>query len=309
MDPIRGLVKAVRDGDDLQASIAAFHAAAKKAKADDRNAMLAALDDVVRDAPPERAGPIAILAGAIVELGGDPRAFPGAVFEQLLDLLRTIRGPEDEKELPDAYYELERGAMACLSRSPDLRATLPQKEALLEHTLRYSERYGFLGKMIRVLDQEPLVVLHPSTSRGFRFVMSGIADNFQLHTLLLAALAGKRKNDIPGKRPSARAIAAAEGGDPSNAAVESDWQLANWFALREGGAIDTKDYDKSWIWNEGVPADIALFEGTRVVLVGPSTIHRSWSSGRVFSGMHGKLDRHGPMARDEVDDLLGGMLR
>jgi len=309
MDVFAELARAARDGEDLAPRIAAFFAVAEKAKPAERDAMLAALDEVVAATPRDRAGPIAILAGALVEIGAEPTSFPPSVFEHLLDYLRTIQGPEDETELPAPYYELERAAMACLSRSPDMRRTLPEKEALLEHTFRYRERYGFLGKMIRVLDDEPLVVLHPLTSRGFRFVMSGVADNFQLHLLLRAALAGRGEDKIEGKPPAKRAVDAARDGDPKDGgAVQSDWQLANWFALRPGNVIDTADYHKSWIWNEGVPADIAPFEGTRVVLVGPTTIRRGWNAGRVFSGMPGKLAPRGVLPRAEVDELLASMM-
>jgi hypothetical protein len=78
--------------------------------------------------------------------------------------------------------------------------------------------------------------------------------------------------------------------------------------LREGGEIDAQDYARSWIWNEGVPADIAAFEGTRVVLIGLSTIQRSWNAGRVFSAMTPKLESLGAMAQDEVRSLLAKML-
>ena len=202
--------------------------------------------------------------------------------------------------------------MACLSRSAELRRTLPQKAALTARLRRYSERYGFLGKMLAVLDDEPLVVLHPKTARGFRFVMGGIADNFQLHLLLLAALAGEGPDQIPGTVPPTEAVAASSDGvmEGTPPAVQSRWQLANWFALRADAEIDVEDKDKSWIWNEGVPADIAPFEGSRVVLIGPSTIQRGWRAGRAFSGDGGKAraTRADSASRGEGDAREDGSL-
>lgn len=46
--------------------------------------------------------------------------------------------------------------------------------------------------LTQVLDDEPLVVLDHASGRGFRLTMSGIGDNFQLHTLLADRLSGRR---------------------------------------------------------------------------------------------------------------------
>jgi hypothetical protein len=40
----------------------------------------------------------------------------------------------------------------------------------------------WLEGLTAVLDDEPLIVLDPASGRGFRLTMSGIGDNFQLHT-------------------------------------------------------------------------------------------------------------------------------
>jgi len=48
----------------------------------------------------------------------------------------------------------------------------------------------WLHGLIQVLDDEPLLVLDRPGSRGYEVTISGIGDNFQLHTLLAAALIG-----------------------------------------------------------------------------------------------------------------------
>lgn len=59
--------------------------------------------------------------------------------------------------------------------------------------------------------------------------------------------------------------------------------------------------------NEGVPADIAKFEGVRVVLIGPGTIQRGWNAQRVFPGMVGKLGGPAVLPSDEVRRMLSAM--
>jgi hypothetical protein len=80
------------------------------------------------------------------------------------------------------------------------------------------------------------------------------------------------------------------GGDHEETTPTSEWQLANWTGLLPDREIDTASCNRDWIWNEGVPADIARFEGTRTVLIGKSTMTRSWNGERVFAGMEAMLD-------------------
>lgn len=288
---LAALDDALRTGDEVDEVIGAFFRMAKQSDDATKSNMLESLDAPMRAFPVERVSPVALLAGAFVEIGADPRRFPTAVFDHLVALLTTLDGASDDAELPEYYYLLERSAMACLSRSAQLRRTHPHKRAILAKLGRYRERYGFLGKMVQVLDDEPLVVLHPTTTRGFRFHMHGIADNFQLHSLLLGALAGDGPKRIRGSVPPSEVTAAMSNGSSDGcASAQSDWQLASWTGLRGGGDFTQLDRKGSWIWNEGVPADIELFEGTRVVLIGESTIQRSWNAQRVFPGMNGRLD-------------------
>ena len=293
---LRSLRRALKSNAGVDEALRAYFLAASAASQEVRDAMLRALAEPVAQSDCDRAGSIALIAGAIVERGGDPRAFPPAVFDALLEQLLRITAHDDELELPDGYYLLERAAMACLSRSLELRNTLPQKAKLRAAIRRYSERYGFLGKMLAVLDGEPIIVLHPSTGRGFRLVIGGIPDNFTLHHQLLVALAGDRPEQIPGEVPA------------STGSVSSTWQLACWTGLLPDGGIDNAHYNRDWIWNEGVPEDITPFEGTRVVLIG-SGISRGWNAGLVFAAMPPMLRREGLMEKAEVQALLGRILR
>jgi len=63
-------------------------------------------------------------------------------------------------------------------------------------------RAHWLEGLAMVLDDEPLVVLDPASGRGYRLTMSGVGDNFQLHTLLADRLSGR--DGVPGLEPPRR---------------------------------------------------------------------------------------------------------
>jgi hypothetical protein len=310
---------------EIGPAVSRAFAVAKASGAEGSTRMLARLDRLIRTAPVGTVGNVALLAGALVENGADGAAFPSSLFDRLGAFLDDVPEPplshdhdadEDEDDddddedggssvLPESYYLCERAAAAMLSRSATARRSLRQKAWILGKIRRYQERYGFLGKMLSVLDDEPLWILHPSTRRGWRARFGGIADNFQFHALLRAALAGPGDDRIAGTPPDPRSTAANTDAlidDPPKMA--SDWQLAQWRAIQPDGSIPGKDDTRHWIWNEGFPAEIEPFEGTRVVAVGPSSIQRSWNAGRIFDGMHGWLTVDGRLTADDVASLL-----
>jgi hypothetical protein len=205
------------------------------------------------------------------------------------------------------------GAVAHLSRLSDHRQRLRADGSLLPLADALSEVSGpanFLTKMLQVLDDEELVVLAPELGRGWRVQIGGIGDNFQLHTLLAGAIVGPAEDGLcpgpvgvlsdedegeePGRPLSPRAVGAARD-LPVSADEPGVWsflQLWNWTALQPDGRLpdDVMRQTDHFIWNEGVPADVAAFEGTRVVLVGPAPFSRSWNGGRIFHGMRARLD-------------------
>lgn len=314
-DLLRALEDAVASGRPPKAEAVALLGATEQLDHSATLGLLDRLDDLIRAHPPERTGLLAVLSGAIVEAGAAPQALPSSIFDRLVQLLDEMRPPserdEGEEELPESYYQFEQAAIAALARSATLRQGLPQRSAIRQRLRSYATRYGFLGKMIEVLDDESVLVLHPSTHRGWECQIGGIGDNFQLHLLLLGALAGQGPNKIQGVEPSARAVSASSDSLMNdNETVGSNWQLANWFALREGGIIESRgdQTDRCWIWNEGFPAEIARFEGRRVILVGPSSYPRSWSSARVFPGMVGSLQVERQLENAEAASVMKRML-
>jgi hypothetical protein len=212
------------------------------------------------------------------------------------------------------------GLIAHLSRSKALRRAARSRPELLEETLRCDEVAGsyrsFLATMLRVLDDESLLVLHVAQRKGFDVRISGISDNFQLHTLLAGAVVGSpAEGFVSGEAPSLQAVTECrdatcdeQGGQP----VTGAFNLCNWPALQPDGSLPEgqgSDASKHWIWNEGCPAEILPFEGRRVVLLGTPPYSRHWRAGRQFSGMPGELTVERVLDAAMVEDWLNRLAR
>jgi hypothetical protein len=215
--------------------------------------------------------------------------------------------------MSDHFFRL--GLIAHLSRSKSLRAAARSRPELLEGTLVCDQVAGshrsFLATILQVLDNEPLVVLHVAQKKGFDVRVSGISDNFQLHTLLAGAIIGSPDAGwVDGEAPSPRAVAecrdartSEDGGDN----VTGAFNLCNWTALRTDGSLPEGqgvEVAAHWIWNEGWPAEIVPFEGRRIVLLGRSPYIRNWRAGRQFDGMAGELIVDRMLDTAEVHDWL-----
>lgn len=213
--------------------------------------------------------------------------------------------------MADRFYAL--GVIAHLSRSKELRAAARARPELLERSRANDGALGgqsFLTCMLLVLDDEPLLVLHPAEGKGYALRISGVADNFQLHTLLAGELIGDGR--LSGEPPNERVLALARGiGEPSGRLnARGSFNLWNWTGLRADGTLpEGQAGSEHWIWNEGVPADVRAFEGTRVVLLGPPPYSRGWNAGRRFAHMPAECAVERELSADEVRDLLARMAR
>lgn len=183
-----------------------------------------------------------------------------------------------------------------LSRSVEGRGQAREMPDLVLRVLGlagHHSRVGFLAQLLRVLDEEVLVVLHPGQQRGYRVRITGIADNFQLHTLIADALIGEPEHGwLSGQPLDPRIVLAARDRpvDPEADVARGAFNLWTWQGLRPDGTLpDGMEASEFWIWNEGVPADIPPFEGVRTVLLGPEPYSRSWNAGRCFEGLRAEL--------------------
>ncbi len=301
----------------------------------------------------QRAGLLALVCGALVELGAhmEPLAGPAltrfseAVQHALpfveacsaeaaacnspgenesddLDTEEAIErfGPQVAERMPDASQAfasldlLSTAALAVLSRSKALRKQAQADIPLVQAIARFAEVGMELPcdhEMLSLLDDEQVIVLHPALARGYVIRIAGIGNNFQLHTLLADALIGDPGQGwLPGQRPSPQVAALAKDAPISDLddlpTAHGTFNLWNWTALRADGTLPEGQTDGSehWIWNEGIPADIVPFQGTRVILLGPPPYPRSWGSGRLFPDMVGELEVHRHLSPEEVRSWL-----
>lgn len=268
------------------------------------------------------AGPravVAVMTGACVERGADPLVCAPDVFSSALDAFEQAavfcerwaaagRGalPDHEGEgLEEADFErigfepvmawqaLPQFEMACVAmlNSPRVRREAPGREGLWAAVARVAELsaepFKCLTYALAVLDHEPLIALDRATGAGFVLRMSGIGDNFQLHTLLADALIGRGL--VEGEAPSPEAVACCR--DQSG-------------MVPTLGSFNLVGADGEWVWNEGKPADIPAVDGVRLVVVDPPPYRRSWPAGRFLPGMTGELVYERALAQEEAAALL-----
>jgi hypothetical protein len=138
----------------------------------------------------------------------------------------------------------------------------------------------WLEDLTMVLDDEPLIVLDPASGRGFRLTMSGIGDNFQLHTLLADRLAGRGQRGIPGLEPPPRAwVEEATSVEP--VPHPGTDPIRRRFRLYDGNG--------AYVFPEGRPADIGLTQGMRVLVVHPPNGNYGWLYARTYPLMTPRL--------------------
>ncbi|MEU2395575.1 hypothetical protein [Streptomyces sp. NPDC007369] len=271
------------------------------------------------EVPPGPRAVVAVMTGACVERGADPLACAPGVFAGALDAFEQASvfcerwAAAGRGELPDhegegleeadferigyepvmAWQALPQFEMACVAllNSPRVRRELPGRDGLRAAVARVAELadepFKCLAYALAVLDDEPLIALDRATGAGFALRISGIGDNFQLHTLLADALIGRGL--VAGEAPSAEAVACCRG----RAGM-----------VPTTGSFNLVGADGEWIWNEGNPADIPAVDGVRLVVLDPPPYERSWPAGRFFPGMTGELVYERALAPEEAAALL-----
>lgn len=323
---------------DLQGVLQQILQQAANAAREDVDLALESMEELVSNMPLLPAALVAVGCGALVENGASTQVIGPAICQRTYDALQLATDfvsacqdearkqpgasdPDDGETCVEEYGQqvstekpteaqgwsaLE---MICPATSAILirdarmrrgmRAFEPFMTALQAFPIQLSSIEN-LRKLTQVLDNEELIILHPTLRRGYRVRISGISDNFQLHTLLADALIGDpAKGWLLGERPDPIVVAAAKDGPcPRTREENRDFPTArgafnlwNWQGLQADGSLPTgNDQTHYWIWNEGTPADIASFEGTRVVLLGPQPYTRTWSAGRYFPALAGQLE-------------------
>lgn len=327
--------------DEVDALIRALAEALQRASKNAATEALEMLSSGLDVPDPERAGVASRVMGAMLEAGARPapareamlaclrRTFPLCV--ELADGAHATIGapPEglDEEateqwltdrensalqriaaqrpELADAWQRLNEiwpGAIALFSVDPIARAQAHDLSPLAEALEGVHEAAGWVRAMLSVVHNEPFVAIEPATRTGIAGRMSGIVENFQLNVLLMDAFPGDEQ------RVSAAAVTVARGEGPQQAEEEvtGAWNLYTYSALQPGAALpDPSDhaFSETWIWNEGMPADIPTLDEHRVILLGPAPYPRSWQAQRMFLKLPARLEAQ-VLDEDAVNEWL-----
>lgn len=320
-----------RDAAGTKAAIAALGKAVVASRGRAAQVLLLALGALVEaGAPPEVAWPAIEhkLAPTILAAGG----FVQECIDRkdLLGLADAVKleGERVKKDFPreHAAWEIVRSkcmaASACLTRSPKLRAKLATSTSLrkalatadmLENGVDEVQAFS---RILRILHDEPLLVIHPEARKGWRFVMRDLSTNVELYVLLLGHIVGDpQKGLLKAKRPNAKAVATIVTPDKApkgDILLDVPFHTLGWTGLHADATLPdpktSRETDR-WVWLEGVPADIPPFQGERVILLQSPVMKRKVQVEVPYDALFPSLKMKGKVAAAEVDRLLAKMAR
>ncbi|MYQ44162.1 hypothetical protein GTW40_03635 [Streptomyces sp. SID4985] len=307
-----------RDGDRSESAFQQLYQHFADASGQELAQAAPRLAALLPEVPTGARGTVAVVVGACVERGADATVCAPHVFEGLAENLAGVqrfcerwqatgggdfldpgetgadvfdRVGTEETLSWIALPQWEMAGVAMLNHASVRTAlTAERRDALLTALRSVEEVSGHdfkcLAYALLVLD-EPLVVLHRPTGTGYALRMSGIGDNFQLHTLLADVLIGG--GHVPGTAPSAEEAAVCRD-QPGQVLTTGAFNL-----VTPGG---------EWVWNEGTPSDIPVVDGVRLLVLDPAPYQRSWPSGRFFPHMTGSLVLDRVLGAEEAGRLL-----
>jgi hypothetical protein len=339
-------LKSTTPDDEVDALIRALAEALQRASKNAASEALEILSAGLDVPDPERAGVASRVMGAMLEAGARPAPAREAMLSclrgtfplcvELADAAHeTVGAPPDglddeateqwladrensalqkiaaqRPELADAWQRLGAvwpGAIALFSVDPIARAQAHDLSPLAEELEGVHEAAGWVRAMLSVVHNEPFVAIEPATKTGIAGRMSGIVENFQLNVLLMDAFPGAE----PRVSPAAVTVARGEGPQQTEEEVTGAWNLYTYAALQPGAELpDPSDhaFSETWIWNEGMPADIPELNEHRVILLGPAPYPRSWQAQRMFLKLPAGLEAE-VLDEEAVAEWLGRIER
>ena len=283
--------------------------------------------------------------GALVEAGAPPELAWPAVIDRLPETLvlatkfaQLCVDEADDPSYPDSVKScghivgkkkpaLAAGwalmapkclaAVACLTRSSALREEARYNQKLIiaaEPLHQLVEPATFLNYAIRVVDHEPLLVIHPEQRRGFTFVIDDISTNLELYVLMLDQIAGDpKKGFVKVAKPNQRAVAVLKDPDAvvrKTPEVDLPFHTYAWTGLQPDGTLPDSETDRDvqhWVWTEGVPIEIPIFEGARVILLTKPVMKRTAEIEPVFTALAPRVKLVSKLTSVEVDRVLAKM--
>jgi hypothetical protein len=282
--------------------------------------------------------PALATAGSLVERGADPTPLVAPVVELLERVtplaadfhdacIAQIPADIDDEDDEDAAFQqvavrlrsemplaaaawgaleaLYAPVIAVLAASPTARTQSRPIAPKMDHLRARNDGASWLAPMLMVLDREPILAIEPDTGLGFVGRISGISSNFQLHVLLMDIFPqSDARSDRRISQKTADIVRGRIEDQQDDAPLGGHWNLHAWTALRGTVALP-RDHEESstshWIWNEGVPDDIPVFEGDRVVALGPASYARSFFAQREYQSLRADIEVERLLSADEVN--------
>ncbi|WP_144127712.1 hypothetical protein [Catellatospora sichuanensis] len=200
------------------------------------------------------------------------------VIDKLVRRSRRLGLSEEEATIiAMAWYDVDYWCKALITTMalPEFRRAMSDRDKVRETAAEIAGDVPlahWVHGLAEVLDDEPLIVLDHATGRGFRLTMSGLGDNFQLHTLLADRLVGPTRRGLPHFEPVPPDwVDAATTGEPNLSAGN---MVVRRFRLFDGTG--------AYVSPESRPADIATTDGMRILVMHPPNGMYGWLNGRVY---------------------------
>lgn len=196
-----------------------------------------------------------------------------------------------------AAWTRDRGVLARAVGDTDLVAAAA--------AMRESEAY-FVDCLLGTELEASWLVALPLLGRAFDVRVDGIVRNWDAHALLADALDAY---GVPAFRNDRDVLDAlrSEHGAQQDASVRGTWNMYSYRASRFDLARGADVPLDAWVWGEGAPRDVPTFGGRRALLLGPPSVERQWSAGRVFSKLLASVRVERELPRDEVRHILAAM--
>ncbi len=316
-----------KDAKGTATAMAALGKGVKTSQGRAAQVLLLALGALVESgATPELAWP-AIEHGLVTTLAGAAK-FAQACLDRVgpLALDEAVKSEREpvKKKLPKetAAWDLLRSkcmaATACLTRSHKLREKVRASGKLMKAAdplVDHVDEVTAFSRVLRIVHDEPLLVIHLEQRRGWRFTIRDLATTTELYVLLLDAIVGDpAKGLLKAKKPNPKAVVTIK--DPDNAPkttamLDVPFHTVAWTGLLPDGTLpDPKSDDveqHNWVWLEGVPAEIPPFDGERVILLQGPVMKRDVEVAVPYDALFPTLKPRGKVSRAEVDRLLATM--
>lgn len=339
------LIETARDplssDEDVHRAVQSFFEVIRRGSIEQAEQAMAALGECFSIENSARAALLALVCGVLVENGCSPAAIANPLTQRLHVLLNQaavlcaaceeqLPAETDEEHNPEELFETVRDRLsgklpeeyaawealstfwrpgvAVYSVSAEARAGAHSLRDPANRIAEHHEAGHWLGMLLSVLEDEPILVIEPASSQGILGRISGVVDNFQLNVLLMDAFPPASSRRVPQRVAE---VARGEGPQQTEDIVTGAWNLYNWQAIQSDFTLpEPKNFDEreTWIWNEGAPEDIAVFEGRRAILLGPPSYERNWRCQRMFDKLGGELVCERTLDRDEVRQWLQRMI-